>query len=354
MAKKMMSYLVSQPAVWNEIFARRAELLAGFRKAMADRSCKQVLMIGSGSSYNAACAAASCFEDLCGIQVIACAPTRADAMLALCTPADTVVILISQSGASTSTIAVVERVKARGFFAIGLTQRMDSRVAAASDLAVELACGEETVGPKTKGYTATVLTLQLMALCLCRDAEKVKEVEADLVQAFAQAPAIIEASAQWAKQHSQQLCSAPHMMVLGEGCYRPAMQEAALKLLECLYIPVTDYEFEEYLHGVQCAIGPGSHLLLAVPDNHNRERMLRLAEFNEQHGGVSYIFSTQRATTYPGELFVPADASPYTACYHILLPFQVVSAIVSEDKGINCDLPKFPTFVHDLKTKNWQ
>lgn len=354
MAQKMMEYLKSQPAVWSDIFARRKELLAGFVKVMEGRTCSKVLMIGSGSSYNAACAAAGCFEDLCHMQVIACAPTRADAMLALCRPEDTVVVLISQSGASTSTIAVQERVRAAGFFAISLTQRLNSMVAAGSDLAVELVCGDETVGPKTKGYSTTVLMLQLMALSLCRDEARVQAVERDLTAAFAAAPAIIESSIAWARENSRLICCAPHMMVLGEGCYRPALQEAALKLLECLYIPVMDYEFEEYLHGVQCAIGQGSHIMLAVPDNHNRDRMLRLAAFNEKHGGVSYLVTTQKEAGVPGELFIPADNSPYTACYHVLLPFQVVSALVSENKDIDCDQPKFPTFAAELDTKNWK
>lgn len=37
--------------------------------------------------------------------------------------------------------------------------------------------------------------------------------------------------------------------------------------------------------------------------------------------------------------------------YSLLLPFQVISAIVSEYKGIDCDFPRFPDFYAALCTK---
>ena len=353
MAEKMTAYLKEQPRVWQEIFRERHRLTAGFQSACLQKRIKNYLMIGSGSSLNAAHCVVKLYADMLGALAVPCAPTQAETMLGLFSPEDTAVFLISQSGESTSTIAALEKVRKRGFLSVGVTQKIPSSVSNGCDLTVELKCGEESVGPKTKGFTATVLTLQLMALSVCPDAEKVASVESALQDAFGQADCVIEDSAAWARSNSRLLRCAQHIMILGEGARREAMREGCLKLLECLYVPCMDYEFEEYLHGVQCSIAQGSHVVSVVPDNQNRERMLRLASFNEAHGGVSYIISTGKRTGCEGELFIPATECPYTACYDVLLPFQVISALVSADKGIDCDKPKFPEFTRALNTKHF-
>lgn len=356
MADKMMAYLRSQPEIWQQISSRQAEILQDFTASAQGKKWKRLLAIGSGSSYNAACCVRELYARELGIDLLPCAPTQAELALTLYSPADTAVILISQSGESTSTISVLKQVKQHGFFTIALTQVLNSTVAKGSDVIVDLACGEENVGPKTKGFTSTVLILQEMAFALCNtDAQKTRamQIAAELRTSFALAAERIEKSVVWAHRMSDTLSTAPHLMLLAEGTNREAMLEGTLKLLETLYIPATSYEFEEYLHGVHCSIGSESYLILVIPDNENRERMLKLAAFNQAHGGKSYIVSTGRPTGFDGELFLGRVDGRYTACYDVLLPMQVVSALVSADKGINCDKPKFPNFNRELGTKNW-
>ena len=42
---------------------------------------------------------------------------------------------------------------------------------------------------------------------------------------------------------------------------------------------------------------------------------------------------------------------PQTLAYEALLPFQVLSAVVSAAKGIECDKPRYPDFYAALNTK---
>ena len=356
MADKMMAYLRSQPEVWRTLWARREELLRPCAGVLEGFRPATLLAIGSGSSYNAACCVQQLFARELGIQLLPCAPTQADMLLQLLHPEDTLVLLISQSGESTSTIGVIDKVKQQGFRTIAITQVPGSSIARGADALLELACGEETVGPKTKGFTATVLLLQALALHMLQQrdcAQRADMLAQQLEDAFALAVQTIEDSVAWARQNSACLAAAPHLMLLGEGENRAALLEGALKLLETRYVPAVSYEFEEYLHGVHCTIAPGSYLILVVPDNANRARMLRLAAFNQAHGGVSLVISTGNPTGFGGELFLHKAEGDCTACYDVLLPLQVISALVSADKGINCDKPKFPSFNRELATKNW-
>lgn len=353
MAEQMLAYIHEQTTVLRAIMRWQNAILAGFRDAYEVHRWSRIIAVGSGSSHNAACCVKVLFAQVCGVEVIPCVPTQLVPVLLTSDKAKTLVMLISQSGESTSTLGILHSLKEEGWQTLGLTQLMSSPIAGECDHAVELHCGEEKVGPKTKGFTATVLTLQLMALNMARiqgQTEQAARHEKRLAEAIERIPEQIARSLSWLDSASDVLKHAPHLLLLGCDDARYALMEGALKLLETLYIPCVSYEFEEYLHGVQCTIGEGSELILAVPDDARRERMLKLAAFNEAHGGHSLVIALGGDVAFPGSLKMDG-ASDFTAVYSLLILLQVISAQVSAQKGINCDHPKFPGFVRDLNTK---
>ena len=351
MAEKMSAYIGEQKDRLMEILTERDAVLAGFEKACSGTRWKKILMVGSGSSYNAACCAKGLFAELCGTEAVPCVPTQLEPHLLTADRQDTLVLLISQSGASTSTIGILSSLRESGWKTAGLTQDLSSPLAAGCDPVTEIRCGEEMVGPKTKGYTCTVLTLQLMAVCLARAQGRWEEAERTLKKLKAAVSAIpehIRRSRAWIGSVRETLIKAPHILLMGCGEACPMLQEGALKLLETLYIPCVSYDFEEYLHGVHCTIGPGSELILVLPDAPRRERMLRLAAFNEANGGHSLLISMK--SDEAGSLVLEAENN-FTSVYSALIPLQLIGAEVSAMKGINCDRPKFPEFARALNTK---
>ncbi len=358
MAEKMMGYLKEQPMVWRNLVKNRKQITEAFVKAFKDAAFSQIIVIGSGSSYNAAYVAKQVFADYLGIRFLPVPPSRALEMLPLYTPEDTVVFFVSQSGESTNTIGLLDSIHKKGYRTVGLTQLNTSSVAKKCDVFVHIDCGEETVGPKTKGYSATVLCLYLLCLELSKARGYMDETSYEaayslLDSAFSLADENIMASANWAKKHTESFTKAPHMMIVSEGANYPAMLEGALKILECLYIPVTAYEFEEYLHGVQCSIDENSYIIFVFPDVPNRERMLRLYEFHAAHKGKGFAVAVNKTTGIEGELLIKTAGADMASVFSVVLPMQLVSVIVSEAKGINCDTSKFPEFVKALGTKNW-
>jgi Glucosamine 6-phosphate synthetase, contains amidotransferase and phosphosugar isomerase domains len=358
MAEKMMSYLKEQPLIWRHLMENKGSITKDFVAAYTKNAVSQILVIASGSSYNAACAAAMSYQKHLGVRLVPVAPSRAMALLPLFPPENTLVFVVSQSGESTNTISLMDDLHQMGYRIVGLTQLETSTVAKKSDVFVHIDCGEESVGPKTKGYSSTVLCLQLLCFELAVSQKRLcpaayeKEL-AKLAAVIALADSNISNAIAWAKRHIPTLKDAPHMMIVAEGENQPVMLEGALKILETLYIPVTTYEFEEYLHGVQCSIDENSHILFVIPNGPNRERMLRLYAFHEQHQGKGYIIALDKPTGIDGELVVLTGGEDLFATYSVVIPAQVISAVVSEAKGINCDRSKFPEFVKVLGTKNW-
>lgn len=348
MGEKMLAYIKEQPQVWLQILKDREALLAGFQAAHGGKKPPRVVLVGSGSSHFASLMAKEFFELELSIPVTAEVPTRLKAALRLAEKG-TQFWMVSQTGKSTSTLRAVQQIQQAGFAVTALTADLSSPLAALCGEAVEIRCGVEEVGPKTKGVTATLLTLYLMGLSLCGAHEST--LPGDIARSAELAEENLRRSLQWIEEAGDPLSRAPYCLIAADGVGTAAARECAIKLLENLYVPAVSYEFEEYLHGVQYTIDKNSHLFLLCGDGPNRERMLRLMDFHEEKGGHSYLISFGRPAGRPGELFIPTCGSPFTLPFEILLPFQLIGAVISEKKGIECDIPKFPEFYARLDTR---
>ena len=72
-------------------------------------------------------------------------------------------VLLSQSGTSTTMLEAVARAQARGGRVLTLTSERGSPIDRAASEMVVMPVGPEPVGPNTKGYTASLLSLILLA-----------------------------------------------------------------------------------------------------------------------------------------------------------------------------------------------
>lgn len=355
MARRMLEYIKEQPEVWRKITDDRESLFQGAVEKL-QQPVKRIVILGSGSSYIASMAAADFYGKMLGLEAAAVVPTRLDGLLRLLNPDETLLIAVSQSGRSTSTIDAVKKWKACGFRILAVTADEQSPVAKESDVHQFIACGEETVGPKTKGMTATVLTLYLLGLALgsawnLGDQGASDRFLEELNQAIDAAPANIEKSVEFCRNQADLLAVMPHVTILSEDAGYYAALEGALKLLETLYIPAVAYEFEEYLHGVNNTIAPGMcHLYLPAGEK-NAKRMAALDHYTREKGCVNFIITVLDWEEGSHVLKLSGNQNPYLSIFETLPAFQVMSVFGSERRNIDCDKPKFPDFYGVLNTK---
>lgn len=357
MSKKMMAYLREQPAVWKRILKERETLLREFSNFAGGRTPRRILTAGSGSSYNAAAAAAEFYTRWLGLEAFAVVPTRAEPMLNFLDSSRDLVFVLSQSGRSTSTLHLIETMRRRGFPVIGFTSDASSPIASAVDFHQAIDCGDETVGPKTKGMTASVLTLYLAGLTLARKAGTVSDEEAEgmcrsLSISFDAAEENIETCRAFCEEKAGLFSGQPHFTLISDGVGLPAAQEGALKLLETLYVPAYAYEFEEYLHGIHNTIAPGTCNLLFPSSEEQTNRYLALHRFCGKNGCLSLMVSSLPCANLPEDcLRLSGSGQEFTVPFETLLFSQMLSACGSEAKRIDCDLPRFPDFYGRMETK---
>ncbi len=355
MAIRMQEYIAQQPAVWQRIQDNYETL--GATVVSACVRAKRLLLVGSGSSFNAAKCAQYFFEEALGLETIAVTSTGASAKARVLPASDTVALVISQSGRSTNTEAAIDLLKAKGFSVVSVTAGDSSPVAQSGDVHLLIDCGEENVPPKTKGMTATVLTLYLAGLAIARAKGILTERDeaAFLEQfrlAFRNAQQNLVRCTAFCRKHLDLLAAQPHFTLVSDGAGYPSALENALKVLETLYVPATAYEFEEYLHGVNNTIGPGALNLLLPNHAENLARMQMLAKYGQERGCAHLTITTLEAPESPDTLQLLGCQSPYAAPFETMLFFQVLSALGSERKGIDCDKPKDPGFYQAMQTKS--
>jgi fructoselysine-6-P-deglycase FrlB-like protein len=126
---------------------------------------ERIVIIGSGSSFNAGVMAKPLIEKVSGLEVTVVVPMRMDDLRYISSK-KVLHCILSQGGRSTNTLQVIRKLKKPGNPVIAVTEMEDSPIAQQAELTLNIQIGKENIGAKTKGVTATALILMLAFLGL--------------------------------------------------------------------------------------------------------------------------------------------------------------------------------------------
>lgn len=335
-------YICQQPALWRQLLAEREAVTADFARRFGELRPDRIFLIGSGSSHYASLMARPVLERVWEAEVTCPVPSEAGDYR--CTGSRPLYIAVSQSGVSTNTYELLRRLTAEGHPAVAVTEHPDSPVGRAAALTVPLRIGEERIGAKTKGVTATVLTLMLLALSVCRDEAYRTEMYAAMDRLCRSAEENLARAEIWSRARRDAVLPFRHLYVLGCGSGLAAAREGALKLLETNYLPVSCYPLDEYLHGIQNALDQDACLLcLLPPEGPDRARMLRLVDFARSVGARCALIAPGGGEGPEGLALLHAGAESLLPLEY-LPALQLLAAELSAARGIDTARRRYPDF----------
>ena len=183
MAKQMKEYIVEQEVCWRRILQENLIMTDKTAEKLQEEKPKHLIVFGSGSSYIAGCVAKAFAEKYCGLHTVVLTPSQLYGQMQFYAPEESLVVAVSQSGKSVTTIDALHWLRQCGYMVIGMTADAESQIAVAADGHVLIDCGEELVGPKTKGMTGTVLTLYMLIMELKLGEAEKAEILAQLTKA---------------------------------------------------------------------------------------------------------------------------------------------------------------------------
>jgi glucosamine--fructose-6-phosphate aminotransferase (isomerizing) len=228
-----------------------------------------VVTCARGSSDHAATFAKYLIETRVGILTSSAAPSVSSVYAAKADLRGTVMLAISQSGASPDLLATVASARSAGAMIIALVNVESSPLARAADYTIPLCAGREHSVAATKSYIAALAAIIHLVAFWSEDEE--------LLDALAQAPAQLERAwkLDWQPALSH-LEPARDLYVVGRGLGLGIAQEAALKLKETCGLHAEALSAAELRHGPMALVQPGFPVLI-------------FAQNDETHGGVAAL-----------------------------------------------------------------
>jgi len=272
--------------------AQVAQLAARLRRAPP----RAVVTCARGSSDHAATFARYLIETRLGLLTASAAPSVSSVYEAAPDFADTVMLTISQSGASPDLLAVVSRARAAGARIVALVNATDSPLAQLADELLPLHAGSEQSIAATKSYIASLAaTVQLVSAWAGDRA---------LSAALRQAPEQLSSAWQcdWSVAVAR-LTPVRNLYVIGRGLGLGVAQEAALKFKETCGLHAEALSAAELRHGPMALVRAGFPLLLFTQNDESRAGVMQLAAELAAQGAEVLLAGAQvaRATELPTE-----------------------------------------------------
>jgi glucoselysine-6-phosphate deglycase len=203
---------------------------------------ERIVLLGTGSSMNALLAGADALEEATGASVIAKEPEAFLRLTPKATNQRTLVLAASQSGMSITTIEAVRLSVAYGFPTLVITGEADSLITQAGAEVIVMPIGPETVGPKTMGYTATVMSVLAVAARLAGHSLNLSGLAEQLDRTA-------ETGLVAARDMVTRFGVPDYILVAGQATHLGSALEASLKIAEISGVPTAAFDTEEALHG---------------------------------------------------------------------------------------------------------
>ncbi|WP_187117110.1 SIS domain-containing protein [Candidatus Stoquefichus massiliensis] len=309
----------------------------------------RITIAASGSSHNAAQVIQSSFAKA-HLQINIETPFQLKHYSSLLETSD-LIIAVSQTGKSKGTIDCAKIARHHHIPVIGVCGDMTSPLTQYCNVNVDLQCGEETIGPKTKGYTATCLTLYMIIFQILQNNQdyiySLNEYKTEWLNQLDTIDQTILQTQQYIVSH-QEWSQANCISVIGYGLHYGTACEGNLKLLETLQIPAMNYELEEFMHGPHRTIHKDSYLVFIHTNGVGYDLMSHLIEFARKQD--AHICVIEDTDSHLADIMIPYH-SLTKALFNVTVVLQVMASILPEYKGINPSEPVFQEFAVKAGTR---
>jgi glucosamine--fructose-6-phosphate aminotransferase (isomerizing) len=329
-----------------------ARLLAGWPNPEGE-----ILIAASGSSRHSGLYAEILLEDLCGLAVDVEYASEYSCRGGHAT--DDVrhpsVLVLSQSGETSDTLAALDEARRRGQKTLAITNAVGSTMAQEAGVSMPLAAGVEKAIPATKSFTCQLAVLYLLALY---EGVRLRRISATALSAhiaeLRALPARIEEQLDgWRERMAglaRKYTSAATFLYLGRGIHYAIAREGALKMKEASYVHAEGYPAGELKHGPNALLSDSVPLVVvATVDRALQASVLRyektlqlLRDMKAQGARVIAIANTADAEVagLVSDCVYVQPASEYLLPIPEVVPLQLFAYFMALEHGVDVDRPR--------------
>lgn len=252
------------------------------------------------------------------------------------------VIGISQSGASPDIVGVIEAAGRQGAATLAITNDPTSPLAQASDHVVELAAGPERAVAATKTYTTSLLAIARLSLAIDPDPAASAALAA-VPDAIAAALAVEPEVERLAADLAGAVGSFDRCVVVGRGFEYATAREWALKMKELGQVFADPYSAADFRHGPIALVQPGIPVLVLAPAGAAAEGQVQLLRDLRDRGVDTVVASDVPETRELGRwsIALPAGVPEWLRPVVSIVPAQLFAYHLTRARGLDPDEPRY-------------
>ena len=310
------------------------------------RSVAQVDIVACGSAWHVGMAAQYVIEDLARVPVrVELASEFRYRTMPL--TADTLVVVISQSGETADSLAALRVAKERGALTLAVVNVIGSTIAREADHVLYTLAGPEIAVATTKAYSAQLVAMDVLALAMAGARGTVSpERLGHLLEELAALPDKIrrvledKERLQW---FSSKIVNAHDIFFIGRGLDYAISLEGSLKMKEISYIHSEAYAAGELKHGTISLIENGTLVIGLLTQSQLYEKTVSNMMECKARGAYLMGLTTNGNFTVEDSVnftvYVPKTDEHFVSSLAVV-PLQLLGYYTSVNRGLDVDKPR--------------
>ena len=310
------------------------------------RSFSKIVITACGTSYHAGLVGKHLLEKWARIPVeveLASEFRYRDPLL----DPSTLVIVISQSGETSDTLAALKEAREKGCRILAITNVVDSTITRESDEVIYTWAGQEISIASTKAYTAQLLVMYLLALLFAKERGTMTQDEiAVITSALQQVPGWIEEILEQ-EESLREIAGHYHncndFFYLGRGLDYAVAMEGALKLKETSYVHAEAYAAGELKHGPLALITEGVPVVALATQEDLLEKLVSNVRGVKTRGGAVVGVSLGQSDLVDetcDHVFRLPKAPSFVGPLLSVVALQLFAYYMSCARGCDVDMPR--------------
>ena len=310
------------------------------------RSIRTVHLVGCGTAMHAGMVGKAAIETLARVPAevdIASEFRYRDPIL----NKDDLVIIISQSGETSDTLAALKLAKSRGVPVLAIVNVVGSSIARAADYILYTYAGPEIAVASTKAYVVQMCVLYLFALRLAYARGKLEEAETKRLTAeLLRAGEVIKPrldDCEQIKYLASRFVNTQSCFFIGRGFDYALSLEGSLKLKEISYVHSDAYAAGELKHGTISLITDGVPVIALATQKQVYEKTISNAKETKSRGARVILFTTKDAVVPEGVADYIVRLDEYEDLLmplQLIVPLQLFAYYMAVLRGCDVDKPR--------------
>ena len=257
------------------------------------------------------------------------------------------VVIISQSGETSDTLAALKLAKSRGVPVLAIVNVVGSSIARAADYVMYTYAGPEIAVASTKAYMVQMCVLYLFALRLAYARGKLSEAETRRYTAELQrAPEVVKPrldDCEYIKYLASLFVNTQSCFFIGRGFDYALSLEGSLKLKEISYVHSDAYAAGELKHGTISLVTDGVPVIALATQHAVYEKTISNAKETKSRGAKVLLFTTKDAAVPEGVADYVVRLDEYEDVFmplQLIVPLQLFAYYMAVLRGCDVDKPR--------------